>query len=109
MKSLSAIVLIVCSLIFITASAIAADDTPQIDPALELIHALGCKGCHMISADGGSLATDLTKIGSRMSAKQIKAQLIADPATRTTGFMPSYRSLPEKDLDRISEYLYTLP
>ena len=109
MKSFPAIVLILCSLIVITATAITADDTPQIDPSLELIHALGCKGCHMISGEGGSLAVDLRNVGNRMSAKQIKAHLIADPATRTTGFMPSYRSLPEKDLERISEYLYTLP
>ena len=109
MKSRSAIVLIIYSLFCFTATAIATDDPSQIDPTLELIHALGCKGCHMISGEGGSLAADLTKIGSRMSVEQIKEQLITEPALRTKGFMPSYHSLSEEELERISEYLYNLP
>lgn len=99
-------ILFLCGIFFTT--AIAADETPQVDPELELIHALGCKGCHVIRGKGGSLATDLTQIGSRMSAKQIEAQLTADPATRLKGFMPSYISLPKNDLQRVSEYLYNL-
>lgn len=109
MKSLTAIVLIIYSCFCFTATTMATDDTPQIDPALELIHALGCKGCHMISGEGGSLAADLSQIGSRMSATQIKEQLIGQPAMRTSGFMPSYNSLSENELERISEYLYNLP
>jgi len=109
MKPLSTIALIIYFFIFSIATAIAADNASKIDPDLELIHALGCKGCHTINGEGGSLAADLTKIGTRMSVKQIKAQLIAEPATRTKGFMPSYSSLPDKDLTSISEYLYNLP
>ena len=89
-------------------AAVAADDTPQIDPTLELIQVLGCKGCHIINGDGGSLATDLTHIGSRLTVTQIKALLTADASTRTEGFMPSYDSLPKHELQRISEYLYNL-
>ena len=88
--------------------AIAADNSPQIDPALELIHVLGCKGCHIINGDGGSLAADLTQIGNKLTAKQIDTQLKAHTSTRTTGFMPSYSSLPKDDLQRISDYLYNL-
>ncbi|SDZ80469.1 Cytochrome c [Desulfuromusa kysingii] len=107
-KQFKIIVLIISSLFLVTL-ATAADKSAQIDPTLELINVLGCKGCHTIGAEGGSLAADLTQIGSRMSAQQIKAQLIVEPADRTGGFMPSYRPLLEEDLDRISEYLYSLP
>ncbi len=93
---------------FFSVAAIAADKTPQIDPALELIHVLGCKGCHIINGDGGSLAVDLTQIGSRLTAKQIDTQLTAHTSTRTKGFMPSYSSLPKDDLQHISDYLYNL-
>lgn len=103
------IILTTYSVFLFSATVIAADESPQIDPALELINVLGCKGCHTISGEGGSLAADLTQIGSRMSKKQIRAQLVAEPATRSGGFMPSYKSLSEKDLDDISEYLYNLP
>ena len=86
--------------------AIAANDAPKIDPELELIQVLGCKGCHMIHGDGGSLAADLTQIGIHLTAAQIEAVLTADTSTRTKGFMPSYSSLPKEDLQRISNYLY---
>jgi cytochrome c553 len=109
MKSRLAIVLIIYSFFCFAATAIATDETTQIDPTLKLIHVLGCKGCHVISGEGGSLAPDLTKIGSRMSVKQIKEQLITEPAIRTNGFMPSYNSLSDDELERISEYLYNLP
>ncbi len=99
-------ILFLCGIFF--TAAIAADDAPQVDPALELIHALGCKGCHVIRGKGGSLATDLTQIGSRLSAEQIEVQLTSDPTTRLKGFMPSYISLPKNDLKRVSKYLYNL-
>ncbi len=88
--------------------AIAANDAPKIAPELELIQVLGCKGCHMIHGEGGSLAADLTQIGSRMTAAQIESWLTADASTRTKGFMPSYSSLTKEDLQRISHYLYNL-
>ena len=108
MKTTVTIFLILFLCGFFSVAAIAADDTPQIDPALELIHVLGCKGCHIINGDGGSLAADLTQTGSRLTAKQIATQLTADTSTRTKGFMPSYSSLPKNDLQRISNYLYSL-
>ncbi len=85
-----------------------AADSEESEQAMELIHALGCKGCHTIKDDGGSLAAELTQIGSRMTAEQIRAQLIADPDSRQTGFMPSYGTLTRKELETISNYLYNL-
>ncbi|MBN1957126.1 MAG: c-type cytochrome [Desulfuromonadales bacterium] len=86
----------------------ATDASPEQDKALALIHALGCKGCHSIKGDGGSLASDLTQIGSRMTTTQIYEFLIAETDSRTQGFMPSYRSLDKADLELISHYLYNL-
>lgn len=108
MKTTATIFLILFLGGFFSAVVMAADKAPQIDPALELIHVLGCKGCHSINGDGGSLAADLTQIGSRLTARQIDTQLTAHTSTRTKGFMPSYRSLPKDDLKRISDYLYNL-
>jgi len=108
MKTTATIFLIVLLYGIFPMAAIAANDVPKIDPELELIQVLGCKGCHMIHGDGGSLAADLTQIGSRLTATQIEALLTADTSTRTKGFMPSYSSLPKEDLQRISNYLYNL-
>ncbi len=87
--------------------ALAAESTQEQDRAVLLIQALGCRGCHTIQNDGGSLAPDLTQIGSRMTASQIRAFLI-NHTTTERGFMPSYSSLSETELQLISEYLYQL-
>ncbi|MCK5826295.1 MAG: c-type cytochrome [Desulfuromusa sp.] len=78
------------------------------EPVMNLIRELGCKGCHMIYGKGSSLATDLTEVGSRLTAAQIEEFLSADPATRTKDFMPSYSSLSREERQLISEYLYNL-
>jgi len=100
------LILLVCGMVPI--AAIAVDDAPKNNPELELIQVLGCKACHMIHGDGGSLAADLTQIGSRLTAAQIEALLTADTSTRTKGFMPSYSTLSKEELQRISNYLYNL-
>jgi hypothetical protein len=108
MKFLKSALLLLSFCGIIPAATIAAEDISQNDPALHLIHALGCKGCHSIHGEGGSLAPDLTQIGSRLTAGQIQIHLIAPAETRTRGFMPSYSSLPKNELRLISNYLYNL-
>ncbi len=90
-------------------AAFSAKKTPPTDPIMELIQALGCKGCHTIYGKGGDLAIDLTKVGNRLTASQIEAILTTEPAPGTKNFMPNYSSLAKKDRQLISEYLYNLP
>jgi cytochrome c2 len=105
------LVILIISLFLINAAPInvlAAEANKQIDPAQALIQALGCKGCHTINKNGGTLAPDLTQIGSRMTAAQIHSHLVAHSDTQTKGFAPSYSTLNEQNLKLISQYLYNL-
>ena len=61
----------------------------------------------MIQGDGSSLAPDLTKIGSRMTATQIN-QTMLHPPVDGKKFMPAYNSVAPEDLKLISNYLYQL-
>ncbi|MEA3363724.1 MAG: c-type cytochrome [Thermodesulfobacteriota bacterium] len=108
MKTIATIFLILFFCGMVPIVAIAGDDAPKNNPELEFIQVFGCKACHMIHGDGGSLAADLTQIGSRLTAAQIEALLTADTSTRTKGFMPSYSTLSKEELQRISNYLYNL-
>lgn len=76
--------------------------------AEELIQALGCKACHTIQDDGGSLAPDLTQVGSRLTAAQIQQRLSRHNDPDSTVFMPDYSTVAPADLERISHYLYEL-
>ena len=76
--------------------------------ARRLINALGCKGCHRLERDGGSLAPELDTVGSRLSEDQLVAHLKAHSATRQSGFMPSYATTNLEDLQVLSKFLRSL-
>lgn len=82
-------------------------DLPETE-ALHLIEALGCRACHRIQGYGGSIASDLSTIGSRMTAAEIRAQVSTHAPTRTGDFMPAYDSLTPQELDLLSSHLYHL-
>lgn len=86
-----------------------ADPPPPADgSAVQLIEALGCRGCHRIQGYGGSLAANLTDVGNRLTATEINAVLTSHSATRGGNFMPSYRTLTPAEVEQLSSYLYHL-
>jgi len=101
------LILLLCGVFPLTASS--AKKSPPADPVMDLIQVFGCKGCHKIYKQGGSIATDLTKVGNRLTAVQIEAILTVDPPPGAKNFMPNYSSLTKEDRQLISEYLYNLP
>jgi mono/diheme cytochrome c family protein len=48
----------------------------------EILNAGGCLGCHQVAGQGGSLGPDLSHIGGKLNAAQIR-QAILDPAADT--------------------------
>lgn len=76
--------------------------------ARRLINALGCKGCHKIQGDGGSLAPELGQIGSRMTRDQIKKHLANHGTSHNENFMPSYDTTSQAELTLLSDFLYNL-
>jgi mono/diheme cytochrome c family protein len=60
-----------------------------------------CLACHKIGDSGnGTLAPDLTHIGSRIPRNAIKRSLVAGP-----GIMPSFKSLGEGKLNEVADFL----
>lgn len=61
----------------------------------------GCLSCHRIEADGtAEPGGDLTTVGARLSAPEIRRRLLEPPAG-----MPSYDRLSQRDLDAVASYL----
>jgi len=88
----------------LAAPALATDDAR----AMELINALGCKGCHQIDGNGGTLGPALNGVGTRLKEKAIREQLL-DPRSKKPGtMMPAFAHLPEKDLKVLVDYLSRL-
>jgi len=77
------------------------------DPTLDLINALGCKGCHSINGKGSSRAPKLSGISERLTVEQLDARLSGHTET-AENFMPDYRSLSDSERAEIRDYLYNL-
>jgi menaquinol-cytochrome c reductase cytochrome b/c subunit len=77
-------------------------DVPKQYEAGKLVVAQSaCLACHKIGDSGnGTLAPDLTHIGSRIPRNAIKRSLVAGP-----GIMPSFKSLGDEKLNEVADFL----
>jgi ubiquinol-cytochrome c reductase cytochrome b subunit/menaquinol-cytochrome c reductase cytochrome b/c subunit len=68
------------------------------------VAASGCLGCHRIGESGNAgLGPNLTKVGRRLTRRQIERALV-DPVAP----MPSYRGRAARDRAAIARYLAAL-
>lgn len=85
-----------------------ASAPPEDGSATQLIEALGCRGCHRIQGYGGSLARDLTDVGSRMTTSEITSFLAMHRDSGDHQMMPAYATLSSEEIETLSSYLYNL-
>lgn len=76
--------------------------------ARELINSLGCKGCHQLGGEGGTLGPAFEGVGSRLKEKDIREQLVNPKGKNPQTMMPAFANLPEKDLKVLVDYLKRL-
>lgn len=88
----------------LAAPALAANDAR----ARELIHSLGCKGCHQLAGEGGTLGPAFDGMGTRLKEKEIREQLVNPKGKNPKTMMPVFANLPEKDLKALVDYLKSL-
>jgi len=67
-----------------------------------------CLQCHTIKGHGGQGGPDLSRVGGRRSrafiVQQIKNSKLNNPDTN----MPSFKDLPEQDINDLADYLSNL-
>ena len=64
------------------------------DPMV-LFRGAGCVGCHKVGSEGGAIGPDLTRIGARMSAAQIR-DAILDPDARIAKGYENFKGIMPK-------------
>jgi mono/diheme cytochrome c family protein len=74
----------------------------------EQVFSRNCTMCHVVNGKGGSIGPDLTKVSSRLSAGDIKAQFENPKKKNSASSMPAFRTLPKAEMDALMEYLKTL-
>lgn len=64
-----------------------------------------CMECHTLKGKGGAVGPNLTTVGSRRDRAYILQQ-IKDPSSHNpNSAMPSFKNLPEQDLNDLADYL----
>lgn len=85
---------------------------PKTDPSVirgqELVEKYACKACHRIHGEGSAIAPDLSYVADRRPDREWHLRHFRDPASVSPGsFMPKY-SLPDRELDDLTNYMLTL-
>ena len=55
------------------------------DP-MAIIRGAGCVGCHKVGSEGGAIGPDLTRVGARLSAAQIRESILTPDAKIAKGY-----------------------
>ena len=68
-----------------------------------------CKTCHMINGEGAKgPGPDLSHVGSKLSAEEIRTQIVDPKKRNPKGTMPAQTGIPKPDLDDLVAYLESL-
>src|SRR4051812_41078485 len=74
---------------------------PRYQAGADVVTQSACLACHKIGDSGnGTLAPDLTHIGSRIPREAILRSLVAGPS-----IMPSFKSLGQQKLNQVADFL----
>jgi len=86
----------------LTGSVQAADTATQ---ARELINSQGCKGCHRIDGQGGSLAPELKDMKEKWTVATLRQRLLTSSTAKDGVVMPAFDHLSKDDLDVLIAFL----
>ncbi len=93
----------IASLLLITLLALPRVAGADEARARRLLNALGCKGCHLLDGQGGSVGPELDRIGRRLDAGALLQYLQRPPGENQT--MPAFDHLPATELKILADYL----
>ena len=74
-------------------------------PARKLVNSQGCKACHTLEGDGGTLAGSFEDIRARLSRAEIRQQLVNQEQKHGNSKIPDFSHLSEEELDALISFL----
>lgn len=89
----------------LTACVIATAGCSSSSPGAAVFQRERCPECHTIKGIGGSTGPNLTVVGKRRSRDYIVAQIMSPASHNPNTAMPSFKHLPEKDIQALADYL----
>ena len=94
-------VVLLAILTVLPASSEAIDD----GPARKLINSQGCKACHTLENDGGTVAGSFEEIREKLSRQEIRRQLVNPARQHGNHTIPDFSHLTEKEIESLVNFL----
>jgi len=73
--------------------------------ARKLINSQGCKACHTLEGDGGTMAGSFEDIRAKLSHAEIRQQLVNQEQKHGNSKIPDFNHLSEEELDALVNFL----
>ena len=73
--------------------------------ARKLINSQGCKACHTLEGDGGTLAGSFEAIRTKLSRAEIQQQLVNQEQKHGNSKIPDFSHLSEEELNALVDFL----
>lgn len=74
-------------------------------PARKLINSQGCKACHTLEGDGGTLAGSFEAIRTKLSRAEVRQQLVNQEQKHGNSKIPDFSHLSEEELEALVNFL----
>ena len=74
-------------------------------PARKLINSQGCKACHTLEGDGGTLAGSFEAIRTKLSREEIRQQLVNQEQNHGNSKIPDFSHLSKEELNALVDFL----
>lgn len=78
-------------------------------PARKLINSQGCKACHALENDGGTLAASFEDIRAKLSRAEIRLRLVNQERKHGNSAIPDFSHLPEEEIDALVDFIRPRP
>jgi mono/diheme cytochrome c family protein len=75
------------------------------DAAHELINSQGCKACHTLGGDGGTIAGSFEAMRGKLTREQVRSKLVSQDQRHGNGKIPDFSHLAEKDIDILVNFI----
>lgn len=97
---------IIAAIFLLGLTALPASSAGQNDgPARKLINAQGCKACHALGGDGGTLAGSFEDMRAKLSRTQVRRQLANQDKRHGKGTIPDFSHLSAEEIETLVNFI----
>ena len=102
--------LIIGTIFLLCLTTLPAGSAEQDDgQARKLINSQGCKACHTLEGDGGTMADSFEKIRKRLSRTEVRLQLVNQEQKHGDIAIPNFSHLSEEEITALVNFIQPEP